>query len=106
MSPGAALRRAELLGLFATIRTGAGSNRGPADKRIDETLDDALARFAACREATLGRVGALDEAGWSRSGTHETSGVLDVGGLAPVRRSVGSCEPSTARWPARRAGCR
>ena len=64
-----------------TTRTGAGSSRARPTGPSGETLDDAIARFGACREATLRRVGALDEAGWSRSGTHETYGVLDVGGL-------------------------
>ncbi|MGZ8515473.1 MAG: DinB family protein [Candidatus Limnocylindrales bacterium] len=132
MSPGAALRRAELVGLFAASRDrieraaraaerggdatpGEWSARevvlhlvaverdvfqarlddletgddphwtwvepGTADGPGGETLDGAIARFGACRGATLRRVGALDEAGWLRSGTHETYGVLDVGGL-------------------------
>lgn len=132
MSPGAAIRRAELVGLFAATwdrieaaaraaeragdaMPGEWSARqvvlhlvavetevfqaridnletqadphwswvepGLADGPGDETLDGAIARFEACRAATLGRVAALDEAGWSRSGTHETYGVLDVGGL-------------------------
>lgn len=48
------------------------------------TLDDALDRFAAGRAETLARVGALDEPGWRRSGTHATFGRLDVVGLLEV----------------------
>ena len=132
MSPGATLRRAELLGQFAAARdrieaaARAAERVGSAppgewtprqvvmhlivveaqvfqarlddlDRQTDphwswvepgttaapegEDLDGALARFADRREATLRRVAALDEAGWSRTGTHETYGVLDVGGL-------------------------
>jgi hypothetical protein len=54
---------------------------GTAEAPAGATIDEALARFGASREATLRRVAGLDEAGWSRSGTHETYGVLDVGGL-------------------------
>jgi hypothetical protein len=54
---------------------------GTADALDGATLDDAIARFAAGRKATLGRVAGLDEAGWSRTGTHETYGTLDVSGL-------------------------
>jgi DinB superfamily len=49
-----------------------------------ETLDGALGLFAGRRDDTLRRVAALDEAGWMRSGTHETYGVLDVGGLLRI----------------------
>lgn len=48
------------------------------------TLDEALDRFAAGRAETLAGVGALDEPGWSRSGTHATFGRLDVVGLLEV----------------------
>ncbi len=54
---------------------------GTAEAPDGATLEDAIARFGAGREATLRRVAGLDEAGWSRSGTHDTYGVLDVGGL-------------------------
>jgi hypothetical protein len=132
VSPGTALRRAELVGQFAAVRdrieaaARAAERAGDATSgewsarevvlhlvavetevfqaRLDdlegrddphwtwvepglaegpggETLDDAIARLGACRETTLQRVAGLDEAGWSRSGTHETYGVLDVGGL-------------------------
>ncbi|MEA2537120.1 MAG: DinB superfamily [Chloroflexota bacterium] len=57
---------------------------GTADAPETETLDEAIARFWACRDVTLRRVAELDEAGWSRSGTHETFGLLDVAGLLRV----------------------
>ncbi|MEO8230309.1 MAG: DinB family protein [Chloroflexota bacterium] len=132
MSPGAALRRAELVGRFAAARgrieaaaraaeragdpapgewsaqqvvlhlvavetevfqarlddlEGEDHPRwswvepGTADAPDGATLEDALVRFGACRAITLRRVAGLDEAGWSRTGTHETYGLLDVGGL-------------------------
>ena len=47
-------------------------------------LDDVLAAFATARAATTATVRALDEAGWARSGTHDTYGVLDVEGLLRI----------------------
>lgn len=44
-------------------------------------LDALLDRFAALRAATLATVGALDDAGWARTGTHDRLGVWDVAGL-------------------------
>lgn len=49
-------------------------------------LEGVLARFAAERASTLATIGALDEAGWARSGEHTTFGTLDVAGL--VRNAV------------------
>ncbi len=46
-----------------------------------ESLDAVLAAFAEARAATAATVRALDDAGWARSGTHATYGVLDVAGL-------------------------
>jgi hypothetical protein len=54
---------------------------GPADHR---PLDEIVAAFTTERAATLGRLAALDEAGWSRSGIHATFGVLDVEGVCRV----------------------
>jgi DinB family protein len=54
---------------------------GTADAPDSATLDDAIARLGACRATTLHRIAELDEAGWSRAGTHETYGILNVGGL-------------------------
>lgn len=47
----------------------------------EQPLDVLLEVFAAERRATLGRLGALDDAGWARIGIHERYGVLDVAGL-------------------------
>jgi len=47
-------------------------------------LDDVLAAHAAARGATLERLEALGPAGWARTGTHDTYGVLDVAGLMTV----------------------
>jgi hypothetical protein len=47
-------------------------------------LDDVLTAFADARASTVGTVQALDEAGWARSGTHDTYGVLDVEGLLRI----------------------
>ena len=45
------------------------------------TLDQLLATYTAAREATLATLGALDDEGWDRTGTHATFGTLDVAGL-------------------------
>ncbi|MEA2545529.1 MAG: hypothetical protein QOI09_802 [Chloroflexota bacterium] len=47
----------------------------------DATLDDLLATYAADRASTMATLDALDDAGWARTGTHATFGVLDVAGL-------------------------
>ena len=57
---------------------------GPLDTPETATLDGALEQFAALRSGTLARVTRLDEAGWSRAGTHATYGRLDVAGLLGV----------------------
>ena len=57
---------------------------GPLDTAETATLDGALETFAARRSGTLARVTGLDEAGWSRTGTHATYGRLDVAGLLGV----------------------
>jgi hypothetical protein len=49
-----------------------------------ETVDGALALFETSRRGTMDLVAGLDEAGWARSGTHATYGVLDVAGLLRV----------------------
>lgn len=135
MSPGAAIRRAELFARFAESRPRIEQAARAADRAADlppgewsarevvlhlvavetevfqarltdlasggdprwrwvepgtfdgpggEALDGAIALFAGSREDTLSRVAALDEAGWTRSGTHETFGVLDVGDLLRI----------------------
>lgn len=59
---------------------------GPWSDEPELRLDGVLARFAAHRATTLATIGALDEAGWARSGEHTTFGTLDVAGL--VRNAV------------------
>jgi hypothetical protein len=54
---------------------------GPWSGEPDLDLDGVLERFALLRGATLAIVGALDEAGWARSGRHATFGPLDVAGV-------------------------
>ncbi len=44
----------------------------------DAGLDELLAVHASRRSETLARLDALDAAGWRRTGTHATFGVLDV----------------------------
>ncbi|MCJ7709605.1 MAG: DinB family protein [Chloroflexi bacterium] len=57
---------------------------GPLDTPDTASLGSALETFAALRSGTLARVTGLDEAGWSRTGTHATYGRLDVAGLLSV----------------------
>lgn len=45
------------------------------------SLDELLAVHAAARGRTVATLAELDEAGWARTGTHETFGVLDVASL-------------------------
>jgi hypothetical protein len=45
------------------------------------SLDELLAMHAKRRAETVARLAALDDAGWSRTGTHATYGRLDVAGL-------------------------
>jgi hypothetical protein len=44
-------------------------------------LDELLATYTAVRGRTMATLDALDDAGWARTGTHATFGVLDVAGL-------------------------
>ena len=60
---------------------------GPWPGEPDLSLDGVLARFEALRRATLTTVGALDEAGWARTGTHSTFGVFDVAALLDNART-------------------
>jgi hypothetical protein len=45
------------------------------------TLDQLLSTYAAARRSTTSTLEALDDAGWDRTGTHATYGILDVAGL-------------------------
>jgi hypothetical protein len=54
---------------------------GPWMGEPDLDLDGVLRRFADVRGETLAIVGVLDEAGWARSGRHDTFGALDVAGV-------------------------
>ena len=47
-------------------------------------LDEVLATEARVRGATLAMLDALGPGGWTRTGTHDTFGVLDVAGLMAV----------------------
>jgi hypothetical protein len=51
---------------------------------FDASLDDLLATFAAARANTTATVRALNDAGWARTGIHDTYGVLDVEGLLRI----------------------
>ena len=50
----------------------------------DASLDAVLAAFASVRAATVATLRSLDDAGWTRHGTHATYGVLDVAGLLRI----------------------
>ena len=53
----------------------------PASFPGDDALATVLARFASSRAETVAHLDGLDAAGWNRTGTHATFGVLDVTGL-------------------------
>jgi hypothetical protein len=50
----------------------------------DDSWEGALAAFAGRRAATVERLDALDPAGWTHRGRHDTYGVLDVAGLLRI----------------------
>ena len=50
----------------------------------DASLQEILAAFAAARAVTVASIRALDDAGWTRFGTHATYGRLDVAGLLGI----------------------
>jgi hypothetical protein len=54
---------------------------GPWIGEPDASLDRLLAVFADARAATASSLAGLDYAGWTKTGTHATFGVLDAGGL-------------------------
>ena len=51
---------------------------GPWDGPGSETLETALLTFGTRRAATIERLTRLDDAGWRRTGIHETFGRQDV----------------------------
>ena len=53
----------------------------PASFPGDDDIDTVVARFASSRAETVAHLDGLDDAGWVRTGTHATFGVLDVTGL-------------------------
>jgi hypothetical protein len=54
---------------------------GPWAGQPELGLDQVLGLFSQARDSTVRTLEALDEAGWARTGTHATFGVLDVGGV-------------------------
>ena len=54
---------------------------GPSAALEAASLDTILAMFAQVRSQSVAAVRAFDDAGWARSGTHATYGILDVAGL-------------------------
>jgi len=54
---------------------------GPSAALEAASLETILAMFAQVRAQSVATVQAFDDAGWARSGTHATYGVLDVAGL-------------------------
>jgi hypothetical protein len=54
---------------------------GPWAGEGSETLEGALEAFEVRRAATLDRLARLDDAGWRRTGVHQTYGRLDVTAL-------------------------
>lgn len=47
----------------------------------DASIDDIVSAFAAVRAETVATVAGFTDDDWTRSGTHDTYGVLDVAGL-------------------------
>jgi len=54
---------------------------GPSPALETASLDTILAMFAQVRGRTVATIRAFDDAGWDRSGTHATYGILDVAAL-------------------------
>jgi hypothetical protein len=65
----------------------------------DDSLETVLAVFAARRAETVAKIDRLDEADWSRTGTHATYGVLDIAAL--IRRAIDHDEDHIAMLEAR-----
>ena len=54
---------------------------GPWPGEPDASLDRLLEIHAAARKATVRSLEAMDDAGWAKTGTHATFGVLGAAGL-------------------------
>jgi hypothetical protein len=54
---------------------------GPWAGEPDASLDRLLEVYAQARAVTIASIEALDDAGWAKTGTHATFGVLDAAGL-------------------------
>lgn len=59
---------------------------GLAEGFHGKSLEVVLAAFEVARATTTATVRALDDPGWTRSGTHATYGILDVEGLLRIAR--------------------
>jgi hypothetical protein len=57
---------------------------GPLPGFDDASLDEILGLYGRLRASTVDFLGMFDDAGWARSGVHETFGRLDVAGLLRV----------------------
>lgn len=57
---------------------------GPWIGRPELGLDEILALFREDRDSTVRTLRGLDDAGWARTGTHATFGVLDVAALMRI----------------------
>lgn len=57
---------------------------GPLPGFDDSSLEDVLGLFRRLRASTVDFLGMFDDAGWARSGVHETYGRLDVAGLLRI----------------------
>ncbi len=57
---------------------------GPWEGAPEADLEAVLSRMAVTRASTLAMLEALGDEGWTRRGTHDTYGELDVAGLMAV----------------------
>jgi hypothetical protein len=57
---------------------------GPLPGFDDSSLEDVLGLFGRLRASTVDFLGMFDDAGWARTGFHETYGRLDVAGLLRI----------------------
>jgi DinB superfamily len=54
---------------------------GPWPGEPDASLDRLLEVYGLARAVTVASLNALDDAGWTKTGTHATFGILDAAGL-------------------------